>query len=217
MTRMMLYTFHGPNRSGDLAQRHLHEAGLPMLIPLVVLAALSVAGGWLNVPELLAGIGPAGRLEHWLEPVVGASTRVLTAGAAEASHGTEWFLIGGAVVIAALGIVYAFARLRPAHLRPKTLSPEEPAGIQRTLANKYYVDEAYDAAIVRPTLFTSRNILFRGLDVGVIDSIFVVFFGWKFPRLLAAIGSRLQTGRLAGYAWALLIGVVIVLGAFTLR
>ena len=217
MTRLMLYTFHGPNRSGDLTRRHLHEAGPAMLIPLVVLAALSVVGGWLNVPELLAGIGPVGALEHWLEPVVGASATALASGGAETAHGTEWLLVGAAVAVAAAGIAYAVLRLRPAELRSKALSPAEPAGIERVLADKYYVDEAYDAAIVRPTLFASRNVLFHGLDVGIIDRIFVVGFGWQFPRLLARIGSGLQTGRLGGYAWALLIGVVIVLGAFTLR
>jgi len=217
MTRMMLYTFHGPNRAGDLERRHLHEAPWPMLVPLLVLAALSVVGGWLNVPPLLGAIGPVGALEHWLEPVVGAPTAMLAQGRGEASHTTEVFLIGAAVAVAAAGIVYAVLRLRPAGLKPKALAPEEPPGIERVLANKYYVDEGYDAAVVRPTLFASRNILFHGLDVGIIDRIFVVGFGWQFPRLLAAIGSGLQTGRLGGYAWALLIGVVVVLGAFTLR
>jgi NADH-quinone oxidoreductase subunit L len=79
------------------------------------------------------------------------------------------------------------------------------------------VDTGYDEAIVQPTLATSRHVLYTGLDVGIIDRIFVVFFGWEFPRLLARVGSRIQSGLVGTYAWVLLIGVIVVLGAFTLR
>jgi NADH-quinone oxidoreductase subunit L len=84
------------------------------------------------------------------------------------------------------------------------------------LVNKYYVDEAYDAAVVRPTYRLSRGLLWRGVDVGIIDGLAVNgsahlahFVGW--------VGSQLQSGRVGTYAWALVIGVLAVLGAFTLR
>ena len=73
------------------------------------------------------------------------------------------------------------------------------------------------AAVVQPVLQGSRKVLYRGLDVGIIDRIFVTFIGFEFPRLLSWFGSRLQTGRVGNYAWALLVGVVLLLGAFTLR
>jgi hypothetical protein len=60
-------------------------------------------------------------------------------------------------------------------------------------------------------------VLYTGLDVGIIDRLFVVGLGWQLPRLLAMLGSRLQSGRVGDYAWVLLIGVILVLGAFTLR
>jgi hypothetical protein len=85
------------------------------------------------------------------------------------------------------------------------------------LANAYFVDKAYDDVIVQPTLATSRNVLYRGLDLGIIDRIFVEFFGWEFPRLLARVGSRLQSGLVGTYAWVLVLGVIFVLGAFTFR
>jgi NADH-quinone oxidoreductase subunit L len=85
------------------------------------------------------------------------------------------------------------------------------------LAHKYYVDEAYDAAIVRPTLAFSEKTLFQGLDVGIIDRFFVTGLGSYVPRLFAAAGSRLQTGRVGSYAWVLVVGVFLVLGAFTFR
>jgi NADH-quinone oxidoreductase subunit L len=218
MTRMMIYTFHGENRTGEVERRHLHEAPWTMTVPLVVLGVLSVVGGWLNIPELFAALGPVGRLEHWLDPVVAGPAAALAAGRAELSHGTELSLVGLAVLVALAGILIAVVRLKPAKLRPKRESaPEEPAGIERLLAHKYYVDELYDAAIVRPTLGVSRKVLNTGLDVGIIDRLFVIGVGAKLPRLLARLGSALQNGLVGQYAWVILVGVVLVLGVFTFR
>src|SRR5262249_10243732 len=107
MTRMMLYTFHGPNRTGEKEQSHLAEAPWIMTGPLVVLGVLSAFGGWFNLPSLLP-LGAVGVLEHWMEPVVGPATSAVTGGAVEVAHSTEWALIGLAVAIAALGIIIAF-------------------------------------------------------------------------------------------------------------
>jgi NADH-quinone oxidoreductase subunit L len=124
-------------------------------------------------------------------------------------------LMGIAVAIAAAGIVYAIVRLKPARLVPeRDAIPEE--GFEGVVAHKYYVDEALDAAIVTPTYAISRNFLWRFVDNGVIDGLLVNGsaalargFGW--------IGSRLQTGNVGIYAWVLVVGVVALLGAFTLR
>src|SRR5207249_10044111 len=78
MTRLMLYTFHGPNRTGENEQPHLREAPWIMTGPLVVLGALAAVGGWLNLPKLIP-VGPVGALERWLDPVVSAS-RVMPQG-----------------------------------------------------------------------------------------------------------------------------------------
>ena len=231
MTRMMLYTFHGPNRSGEKERAHLHEAPWSMTGPLVVLGALSAFGGWFNLPALLP-LGPIGALERWLDPVVGESTLRITNGVAvETPASTEWLLVGIAVAIAAAGIALAFARLRPASLVPKNESPAEH-GFERVLANKYFVDEAYDAVIVEPVLATSRGLLWRGLDVGIIDGITRLFIqskdddsapgttvpmGGLLPRAIGWMGSQLQSGLVGTYAWVLVVGVLFVLGAFTFR
>jgi NADH-quinone oxidoreductase subunit L len=215
MTRMMLYTFHGPNRSGDKEQSHLAEAPWIMTAPLVVLGVLSAVGGWLNLPALLP-LGPVALLERFLEPVVGPATAAVTAGAGEVTHSTEWALIGAAVAIALLGMVIAFVRLKPERLMPKAQAPEEQ-GIERVLLHKYYVDELYDRIIVRPTVWVSRNVLAKGVDEGLIDKVLVTWVGAGVPRLFGWVGSRLQSGQVGTYAWVLLIGVIAVLGAFTLR
>ena len=215
MTRMMLYTFHGPNRTGEEERKYLHEAPWVMTGPLVVLGILSLVGGWLNLPELLAW-GPVSGLEHWLEPVVGqAALRVSGGHAIEAAASTEYMLIGAAVVIAISGIALAWMRLKPASLVPK--KDAQPAhGFERVLENKYYVDEAYDAAIVRPTVGVSRLLLWRGIDAGVIDGLFVSGTA-ALARFAGWVGSQLQTGVVGTYAWVLVIGVLAVLGAFTMR
>jgi NADH-quinone oxidoreductase subunit L len=215
MTRMMLYTFHGPNRTGEKEQSFLAEAPWVLTGPLVVLGVLSAFGGWLNLPPLLP-LGPVGVLEHWLEPVVGPATTVVTRGGGELPHSTEWALIGAAVTIAIAGIVIAFARLKPERLVPKAMAPEEH-GIERVLLNKYYVDEIYDRLIVRPILWFSRNVLAQGIDQGIIDKFLVTWVGAGIPRFFGWVGSRLQSGQVGTYAWVLLIGVIAVLGAFTLR
>jgi NADH-quinone oxidoreductase subunit L len=216
MTRMMLYTFHGPNRTGEREREQLGEAPVIMTAPLVVLGVLSVAGGWLNVPAFLGMLGPVGALEHWLEPVVGDSQLRVTHGVApHLAHSVEYTLVGAAVGIAVIGIVIALYRLKPAQLVPKSRAPEE-TGIARVLANKYYVDEAYDAAVVRPTYRVSRGLLWRGVDVGLIDGLAVNGSAY-LARFVGWIGSRLQSGQLGTYAWALVIGVLAVLGAFSIR
>src|SRR3989441_9388276 len=92
MTRLMLYTFHGPNRTGERESAHLHEAPWVMTGPLVVLGALSVAGGALNVPGLFRGHA---WLEHWLQPVTAVATRLRPA--IEAPLRTEWGFVISAV------------------------------------------------------------------------------------------------------------------------
>ncbi|HET7583785.1 MAG TPA: NADH-quinone oxidoreductase subunit L [Gemmatimonadaceae bacterium] len=219
MTRMMLYTFHGPNRTGEAERSHLREAPWSMTGPLVALGILSIMGGWLNVPELLhrvVPIGPTTALERWLEPVVGGATASI-AGAAEgagATH-TEAMLILVAIAVAVAGIVIAIVALSPARLRPKAESPESH-GFGRVLEHKYYVDEAYDAAVIQPVVQGSRFVLWRFIDAGIIDGLFVNGSAVA-ARIGARIGSWVQSGQVGTYAWAIVVGVLAVLGAFTLR
>lgn len=216
MTRMMLYTFHGPNRSGDEERKHLAEAPWTMTGPLVLLGVASAFGGWLNLPHFAARAGAEELLGHWLEPVVGESQLRVTLGRVpEAAGNTEAFLIGSAVAIAIVGILIAVVRLKPARLVPKRQAPAEE-GFERVLLEKYYVDEGYDRAIVQPTVSLSRGVLWRGIDQGIIDSLFVNGSA-ALARGLGRIGSSLQSGQVGTYAWVLVVGVLAVLGAFTIR
>jgi len=204
MTRLMLYTFHGPNRTGERESAHLHEAPWVMTGPLVVLGALSVAGGALNVPALFRG---QAWLEHWLEPVTAVAARLRPG--IEVPHATEWALVIAAVAVAGLGIFGAVRLLRPEELVPARLAPAE-RGFARVLWKKWYVDEIYDALFVRPLVWLSREVLWKTIDLGVIDGAGVNGAA-RLSRALGWIGSRLQTGQLGFYVVLFVGGVLAVL------
>ena len=214
MTRLMLYTFHGPNRTGDAERPHLHEAPAVMTLPLVVLGVLSAVGGFLNDPSFLP-IVPSDMLGRWLEPVVGAATLRMTRGiVAEADPRMSAILAAVASAVALAGMLVAVVRLKPAALRPAREPGPAETGIERVLAHKYYVDELYDRVIITPTVVLSRNVLWRGLD-GLIDGLVnLVARAWRW---VGDAGSAMQTGETGTYAWVLVIGVVIVLGTVVLR
>jgi len=204
MTRLMLYTFHGPNRTGDREREQLHEAPPLMTAPLVVLGVLTLLGGALNIPLLFGG---GARLEHWLAPV----TDVAVAPAAEASPATERALVVSAVLVAVLGLVAALRLLKPETLVPARLAPPE-RGLGRLLWNKWYVDELYDAMVVRPVMWLSREVLWKVVDVRVVDGLLVNGTA-AASRAVGWVGSRLQTGEVGVYVVLFVVGVIAVVGA----
>ncbi|MDX2183016.1 MAG: NADH-quinone oxidoreductase subunit L [Gemmatimonadaceae bacterium] len=209
MTRMMLYAFHGPSRVPGAASAHVHDSPWVMRAPLVVLGVLTVVGGWLNLPALLP-MGPVAVLEHWLEPVVSRGAGLLSAGSAALSHGTEQGLIGAAVAVAVLGIGLAIWRCRPAAV-PAIDAAQPTSGIEYVLANKFFVDEAIQRVIVQPIVKMSRLVLWRGIDVGLLDGVFVRGPGY-LTRGIAWAGARLQSGLVGSYVWVIAIAVLALLG-----
>jgi NADH-quinone oxidoreductase subunit L len=204
MTRLMLYTFHGPNRTGEQEPAHLHEAPWSMTGPLVVLGALSAAGGLLNIPELYHGNA---WLHHWLEPITQPSAALLPD--LHLSSGTEWMLVGVAVAVAVGGIVGAWQLLKPEALVPARRAPVE-RGLARILRNKWYVDEIYDALIVRPLVWFSREVLWKQVDQRLVDTA-AVNGAARGVRALGWANRWLQTGQVTVYAAVFVIGVLLIL------
>jgi NADH-quinone oxidoreductase subunit L len=204
MTRLMLYTFSGPNRTGENEQAHLHEAPWIMTGPLVVLAVLSVIGGLLNVPALYHG---GEWLHHWLEPVVQPSVALLPE--AHLTSATEWILVGVAVATATIGMTGAWRLLKPERLVPARSAPEE-RGLARLLRNKWYVDEIYDALIVRPVVWLSREVLWKQIDQRVVDSAGVNGAA-RGARALGWANRWLQSGQVGTYVAVFVVGVLLVL------
>jgi len=207
MTRMMVYTFHGPNRTGETERTHLHEAPRSMTGPLVVLGVLSAVGGFLNVPAFMGG---SARLEHWLAPALETPPALAAPTTAAAAGAGEWILVALAVAIALVGMVAAWRLLDPATLVPARLAPAE-TGLGKILWKKWYVDELYDACVVRPLVWLSRRVLWQGIDQGVIDGAGVNGAA-RTARTLGWLGSRLQSGEVGFYVLWFVVGVLAVLG-----
>ena len=225
MGRMMVYTFFGRFRSGADEERHLHEGNWTLTVPLIVLALLSVVGGYLNVEKPVfdhvpvigplfnaLAIGGDATLHHWLHPVLAGSEDVMRATvgeAAEPEHAAWPIFL--AIVIGIGGLALAWALIRPRNERVRTadVEPAYTGGLQKALYNKWYVDEAYDRGVVRPIGALSRAqwAFDRALD-GTVD-----FFG-RMSQTLGLWFGRAQTGYVNTYAFVLIVGVLLVLGSF---
>jgi len=206
MARLIAMTFLGSNRTGEKERAHLHEAPAVMTGPLVVLGILSLAGGVLNLP---AFVGGGAALERWLDPVVSPAERFFKL---EMPHGqAELFLVGAAVAIGLLGLLAGF-RSTLARPIPPARQAGADTGLARLLYRKYYVDELYDALIVRPIVWLSRIVLWKGVDQGVVDGA-AVNGSARLSQGLGWLGSRLQTGQVGVYVVLFLVGALWVLSA----
>ncbi len=223
MTRLMVMTFHGSNRTGEEERKYLHKAPAVMWIPLAVLAVLSIFGGWINVPEAIRtsflGLGGAlpmsEWLHHWLEPLTAQAHHIQEVHLGELAHSAP---VGGGEVawavastLAALAVVIATVVLVGGREVETADKDAAPTGFGKVLYNKWYVDEAYDAVVVRPLGKASR-FSWRVIDQGIIDGMVNAVgylargFGW--------FGSLFQTGSVNTYAFVLSLGVLFTLASF---
>jgi NADH-quinone oxidoreductase subunit L len=130
----------------------------------------------------------------------------------ELPHGsTEFLLVGGAILVGAVGLLLGY-RATLARKIPAAKEAPEDTGIARVLNRKYYVDELYDAAVVRPTVWLSRVVLWKGVDQGAIDGA-AVNGSARVSRGLGWLGSRLQTGQVGVYVVLFLVGAIWILRA----
>jgi NADH-quinone oxidoreductase subunit L len=221
MTRLMIMTFHGENRTGQEEVRHLHESPWVMWVPLSILAVLSIFGGWINVPHdiqesFLGGFGllPMTEWMHeWLHPVAGVATEIQATNAGEFAHSAPFG--GGEVLWAvvstllALVVVVVTSRVVGGFKYSPATEADEDTGFKKVLFNKYYVDEIYDSIVVQPIIRASR-FAWKVIDQGIVDGI-VNGLG-HFARAMGWIGSLFQTGSVNTYALFLAIGVLVILG-----
>jgi NADH-quinone oxidoreductase subunit L len=129
-----------------------------------------------------------------------------------APHGsTELFLVGGAIAIAVIGLGLGLLHTRRRPVLTPALAPAE-TGIGRVLAGKYFVDELYSRVIVRPTVWLSTTVLWKGLDQFFIDRVGVGGTA-RVAQGLGWLGSRLQNGQVALYVTLFTLGAVLVLRA----
>jgi NADH-quinone oxidoreductase subunit L len=179
--RSIFLAFFGKYRG----HHHPHESPISMTGPLMVLAVLSLAGGFLPIP-------------HFLEPVFPKM--------GEEGENSMLMYISVAAGLFGIGLAYVMY----------VVSPKLPESIAQTfqspyrwLYNKYYVDEAYDAILVEPTVQGSSSVLWKGVDAGLIDGI-VNGVGRRSKNIGGAL-RLLQSGNIRSYAGWVVLGSLIVI------
>jgi NADH-quinone oxidoreductase subunit L len=195
MFRLYAMTFMGGFRGTHEQEHHLHESPSAIVIPLWVLAILAVFAGFLGIPAVMAP--HAHVLERFLEPVLAGKEGV---GGHELSAGTEWGLMGASVVLALIGTFVAVGKFS------KKPELEDATGFGKVLANKWYVDELYNALIVKPLDLLSQFLVF--IEKNVIDAIVngvgrSVQYGSRQLRLL-------QSGQVGGYVLLMVVGILVL-------
>lgn len=205
MFRLVYLTFLGESRVDEHTKKHLHESPKTMTVPLMILAGLSIIGGWIGIPELLGGHTIPNYFHHWLAPVLEKYGKIELH---HYSHALEYGLMALSVAIAIAGFALAHARYH--RLKKPLADPTTYSGISKILWNKYWVDEIYAKLIINPLIHLSDKIFLKLMDKGMIDGI--ADGSASTWQRAARIGSFLQTGNMQQYAFYILIGVAAVIG-----
>jgi NADH-quinone oxidoreductase subunit L len=211
MFRLVARTFAGTFRGTEEQAHHVHESPRTMTVPLIVLAALSIVGGWVGLPAVFGE--NANRFQAFLAPIF-----LPLPHAAEhhgLSHAVEWILMAISVAVAAGGILLAWKwYAKEAGRVPARLAASYPAAYA-LVADKFRVDELYDAVIVRPFVALAR-FCWKVIDVLVIDGLLNA--AAFLVELTGDLLRFLQTGNVRNYALTFLLGVValmlIVMGSW---
>jgi len=198
MFRVVYMTFFGEFRGTPEQAHHLHESPGSMTWPLTILGAGSILAGFLGMGMFGPGANLAERLLHGVAPSVEVE--------AAPGAGIEWGLIALSVAVAVGGILLAkrFYLGPEAGVRPRRLAQRFPHAYA-TVANKYYVDEAYDRAIVRP-LAAAAHFSWKGIDTVLIDG---TLNACAFLTEIAGDLLRfVQTGNVRNYGLLVLAGAL---------
>jgi NADH-quinone oxidoreductase subunit L len=201
MFRLVALTFFGKPRY-DSDKVHPHESPKTMTIPLLVLGIFSAIGGFIGLPHYL---GMPNLLESWLEPVFNNAHNILAKIHPESEHsiGIELGLVAASVIGALFAIIFSY---RKYSVMTKF---ESETGIGKILENKYYVDEAYDAAVVNPIKNVSDFFLWKIFDIKIIDGL-VNGIANYFMRL-STDWRRIQSGIIQDYTTVAVAGIVVII------
>ena len=228
MFRLWFMTFFGEYRGAPTEDSHHghdshdahghgtpHESPMAMIVPLMILAVLSFVGGWVGIP---AALGGSDRFDHFLHPVF-HSTAEATPGAETAASpaegrtereetSTELLFMGISVAAAALGFLGAWFLYYKRTDLPAKMA-QAAGGLYTFVLDKYKVDELYGAVIIKPLLLLSTNVLWKGIDVALIDG----------AADESAVGARdisdgmrhMQSGNIRSYAGWVAFGAAVVI------
>jgi len=191
MFRLYTLTFTGRFRGTHEQEHHLHESPAAMTIPLIILAILSILGGYIGLPAVISE-------HHMLSTFL--ATSVTNISSHELEHSTEWMLLGISTVIAIVFSVIGFM----SHRKPAFIPNK---GLANVLEHKWYIDELYDAAVVRPLDALARAfdrfMEKMGID-GLVNGVGKTV-RWSSDRM-----RLLQTGQVGFYIFMLVIGMTVL-------
>jgi NADH-quinone oxidoreductase subunit L len=192
MFRLLFITFTGRFRGTEEQEHHLHESPPAMTIPLIILAVLSIIGGFVGIPNLLIEGGD--KLSLFLSPVIAAHEEH------QVSHSTEYMLMGLSTALMLVMIIFAWMQYR-------NYKRKEATGFAKVLENKWYVDELYEKIIVNP-LHKFAGFLKSVMEKDVIDGLVngvgkAVNYGGRQFRLL-------QSGQVGNYVLLMVVSMVII-------
>jgi NADH-quinone oxidoreductase subunit L len=204
MFRLLFLTFFGSERY-DEHDVHVHESQKTMTIPLIVLAILSVCGGWMAAPQLTGGVN---HFQHFLAPVLATAAEPAAAPTESSGGGGEILqaLLGAPVIAGLFGFLVAWWFYIQSPETPKKLA-DSLAGPYKLLSGKYFIDELYQAAIVRPLVWVSDKVLWHAVDERAIDGAVN-----GVAHVSRETGDRLRranTGNIRSYATWIVLGVLV--------
>jgi NADH-quinone oxidoreductase subunit L len=204
MFRLLFLTFFGTQRY-DEHHVHVHESPKVMTVPLIVLAVLSVCGGWMAAPQLMGGVN---HFQQFLAPVLATGGQPAAAAAESAEGGGEILqaLLGAPVIAGLLGFFLAWWFYIKNPEAPKKLA-DSLSPLYKLFSGKYFIDELYQAAIVRPLVWISDKVLWHMVDERAIDGTVngVAFVSRESGDRL----RRAATGNIRSYATWIVLGVLV--------
>jgi NADH-quinone oxidoreductase subunit L len=206
MFRLLFLTFFGTFRGTEEQRKHLHESPWVMTIPLIILAVLSAFGGFLGIPAVF---NAPHLLAEFLDPIFAYSRNVR----ADAfvphimSHTLEFTLMGVSVLVAVVAILIAYVTYVKNRAVPADES-QQLSPLHTLVYRKYYVDEIYNALIVRPVMWLSGAV-YRFIELALVDPIVngfgkAVVGGGKTLRLV-------QTGTTGFYVFVMVLSIALIL------
>jgi NADH-quinone oxidoreductase subunit L len=197
MCRLLYVTFFGEFRGTDEQKHHLHESPRVMTLPLIILAILAVAGGFLNVPEFMH-MGNPQWLARWFSPVIPELEMHLP-------ESTEWSLMIFTTSLAMaiiVGLYFVYGRIRNL-----PVADEAQTGLTKLVAHKFYIDEIYDFLFVKPIEKLSKMLHYY-MDVWAIDG--TVNGIGKAIETLGSELRKLQNGNIEYYLIGMVAGAVLL-------
>ena len=206
MFRLLYLVFFGDSRFNSQGNHHhVHESPKSMAVPLIILAILSVVGGFLNVPAALFG-------NAWLAAYLKPVFQDASVSIPHLSHSTEYGLMGIVLSLTVVVIFFAYSRF----VKTKQVPVEDGrlTGLAKLLSHKYYIDEIYDYVIVGP-LFRLSNFFHNVIETLAIDRI-VNSVGQAIVGG-SQIFRRLQTGSIGFYIFVMVISIIVLLTINTVK